>query len=95
MKPLPRRHVLRGMGAAIALPLLDAMVPAWGQGPKPPRRLMIVYAPSGMIMPYWTPERAGSSFDLPRTLKPLESHRDGCTSLTWVRFWRKTSPAAL
>ena len=75
--PLSRRHVLRGMGAAIGLPLLDAMVPAFATGAvKAPRRLMIVYAPSGMIMPSWTPEDAGADFALPRTLKPLERHRD-------------------
>ena len=78
MRMLSRRHVLRGMGTAIALPLLDAMVPAFAQGasPKTPRRLIVVYAPSGKIMPYWTPAKTGSDFELPRTLKSLEPHRN-------------------
>jgi hypothetical protein len=54
------------------------MVPALGRGAAAgaPARLIIVYAPSGMIMPYWTPAETGADFELPRTLAPLASHRD-------------------
>ncbi len=75
--PLSRRHVLRGMGAAIALPLLDAMIPRLASGAgAAPKRLLLTYAPSGMIMPYWTPAETGAAFEFPRTLKPLEASRD-------------------
>ena len=56
---LPRRTFLRGMGATVALPLLDAMVPALTAFAKTPaapiRRFGVVYVPNGMIMPSWTP----------------------------------------
>lgn len=68
---LSRRHLLRGAGAAIGLPWLEAMAaPA-----AAPVRLMVVYAPSGKIMPYWTPETTGTGFAFPRTLAPLAKHR--------------------
>ncbi len=76
-QPLSRRQLLRGTGAAISLPLLDAMIPTFASGAeKAPSRLIITYAPSGMIMPYWTPAETGTAFDYPRTLQPLERHRD-------------------
>ena len=71
MKKLSRRHLLRGVGATIGLPWLEAMAaPA-----APPQRLIVVYAPSGKIMPYWTPGTAGTGFAFPRTLAALEKHR--------------------
>ena len=64
---ISRRHLLRGVGASFGLPLLEAMAaPA-----AAPKRLMVVYAPSGKIMPYWTPSATGTDFALPRTLAPL------------------------
>lgn len=77
MRSLSRRHVLRGLGASVALPFLNAMHPALSRAAASiPTRIMIVYAPSGMIMPHWTPQQTGSAYDLPRTLKPLEAHRE-------------------
>ena len=71
MRKLSRRHLLRGVGAAIGLPWLEAMAaPA-----APPKRLIVVYAPSGKIMPYWTPSAPGTGFAFPRTLAALEKHR--------------------
>ena len=76
---LSRRRVLRGMGAAVALPLLDAMVPAltaFAKSPAAPvRRLGVVYVPNGMIMPAWTPPAAGP-LDLSPILQPLAPFRD-------------------
>ena len=58
-KALPRRTVLRGLGASLALPLLDGMVPAFAAlrttAAAPVRRLGVVYVPNGMMMPQWTP----------------------------------------
>jgi hypothetical protein len=79
MKPaLSRRHLLRGWGAAIGLPLLDAMIPASLRAAPAlsPARLIVVYAPSGKIMPHWTPTETGTAFAYPRTLKALEKHRE-------------------
>jgi hypothetical protein len=74
---LPRRTVLRGLGTAVALPFLDAMTPAFA-GTNPPAqalRLAFAYVPNGVTMADWTPAAAGSAFDLPRILKPLEPFR--------------------
>jgi hypothetical protein len=77
---LPRRTFLRGMGAAVALPLLEAMVPAMtalAQTPaRPVRRFGAIYVPHGAIMDQWTPASAGRGFPFTPTLKPLEPWRD-------------------
>jgi hypothetical protein len=77
-KALSRRTLLKGMGVAIGLPFLDAMVPAFAAGaPKnPPVRLMFFYLPNGIDMPNWTPSGVGKLGELPRILKPLEPFRD-------------------
>ena len=78
-KALGRRTVLRGVGAALALPMLDAMVPALsgisGRAAEPVRRLGWVYAPNGMAMNAWTPA-AGGALELSPILSPLTSHRE-------------------
>ena len=78
-KALPRRTVLRGLGASLALPLLDGMVPAFAALRKtaaaPVKRLGVVYVPNGMMMNHWTPGTEGSGFDLPTILEPLEPFR--------------------
>ena len=79
MKHLSRRTFLRGTGAVIALPWLDAMTPAFAKPaatPKSPVRMMHVYAPSGMITQYWDPTTTGRDFEFPRILKPLERFRE-------------------
>ena len=79
-KSLSRRTVLRGFGAALALPLLDAMVPALSAlaqtAARRVRRLGIVYLPNGMAMPYWTPKAVGKDFDVTPVLEPLQRYRD-------------------
>src|SRR5690606_12732321 len=75
-KHLPRRTVLRGLGATIALPLLDAMIPAGTAlaqtAAKPLPKLGFIYFPHGAIMKEWTPRAEGRDFDLPPVLAPLE-----------------------
>jgi hypothetical protein len=72
---IPRRTFLRGVGATVALPLLDAMIPAGtalaqtAAAPKP--RMAFIYFPHGAVMDKWTPTATGSNFDLPPILKPL------------------------
>jgi len=79
-KHLARRTFLRGIGAGIALPWLDAMRPAWGS-PAPaaaaaPMRLAFVYVPNGIIMNQWTPVESGRDYQFPRILQPLEPFRE-------------------
>src|SRR5687768_16154053 len=77
---LARRTFLRGLGAAVALPLLDAMVPAGtalAQTPAAPaRRFGFIYVPHGADMKSWTPASAGANFELSPTLKVLEAFKD-------------------
>ncbi len=77
---IPRRTVLRGLGATLALPFLDAMVPAFAATSKgaglPPTRVGFVYVPNGINMDGWTPAGEGGGFEFSPTLKPLEPFRD-------------------
>jgi hypothetical protein len=79
-KAISRRTVLRGMGAAIALPMLDSMVPALTAVAKaagsPVQRFGVVYVPNGMIMPSYLPRTEGAAFELTPTLAPLAKFRD-------------------
>src|ERR1700733_10550299 len=79
-KHLPRRTFLRGGGTTLALPLLDAMVPARtllaNTAATPPSRLGFVYLPHGANMDRWTPRTEGSGFEFSPTLKPLEPFRN-------------------
>jgi len=72
---IPRRAVLRGMGATIALPLLDGMLPAFASQPASIARLSIVFSPNGMNMDRWTPAGEGAGFPLSPTLEPLAAFR--------------------
>jgi hypothetical protein len=78
-KSLDRRTLLKGMGVAIGLPVLDAMTPALARATnvaKAPARVSFMYVPNGIVMNNWTPAAAGSEFEFPRILKPLEPFRD-------------------
>ncbi len=78
-KALDRRSFLRGAGTSLALPFLDAMVPAFAgtsQVARPPLRLGYIYLPIGRIMEDWTPKTVGSNFEMPPTLEPLAEFRD-------------------
>jgi len=76
-KAISRRSILRGAGAALSLPFLDAMVPALAKGAaKPPMRLAFVYVPNGIIMKHWTPAADGAEFALSSTMGPLAPFRD-------------------
>jgi hypothetical protein len=79
-KHLPRRTFLRGLGTSIALPLLDAMVPAAAAASRTasaaPRRMIFAYVPNGVIMEDWTPPAAGSDFELKAILEPMRPYRD-------------------
>jgi hypothetical protein len=74
---MPRRTVLKGVGAIMGLPLLNGMLPENGLAAAAPDvapiRMGFVFFPNGAIMPDWTPESEGTEYELSRTLKSLES----------------------
>jgi hypothetical protein len=85
-KSLSRRTMLRGVGTAVSLPLLDAMLPAFvplaNAATKPKMRFGAVYFPNGAIMQELTPKTAGSGFEFTPILKPLEPFRDSLIVVT-------------
>ena len=72
---LPRRTFLRGVGTTLALPLLDAMVPALAAAPKSVPRLGFFELGNGMSMPWWTPKTTGSNFAFTEPIKSLGTHQ--------------------
>ena len=79
---LSRRTFLRGTGAALALPFLDAMVPALQAQSPAPVRLGFVYVPNGVILEQWKPTVVGANYDLPPILASLAGHQDKINILT-------------
>jgi len=77
---LSRRALLRGAGAALALPLLDSMIPAGAlraaPASRPRARLACIYVPHGAVMSRWTPTTDGTGFTFPEILQPLEPFRE-------------------
>jgi hypothetical protein len=81
-KAISRRTILRGLGTAVSLPFLDAMVPALTRGAgKPPLRMAFVYVPNGIDMRHWNPDYEGKLGELPKILKPMEPFREDITLL--------------
>jgi hypothetical protein len=79
-KAIPRRTVRRGLGATLALPLLDGMIPALTAQARtaaaPINRFGVMYVVNGMIMESWTPAAEGAGYELTPTLAALAPHRD-------------------
>ena len=88
-KSLPRRTVLRGLGATISLPFLEAMLPAFslrGRAvAKPVHRFQTFYVPNGMAMEYWTPKGEGTAFELSPILEPLAPFRNQTLVLSGLK----------
>ncbi len=72
---VPRRTFLRGLGTTLALPMLDAMVPALAAAPKAPPRFSFLYIANGVIQDQWTPKTTGADYELTPILKPLEAFK--------------------
>jgi hypothetical protein len=89
-KHLSRRTLLKGAGASIGLPLLDAMIPAHtalaNTAAKPVTRLGFVYFPHGAVMQHWTPKQTATGFEFSPILKPLEPLRDYTTVVSGLRL---------
>jgi Protein of unknown function (DUF1552) len=85
-KHLSRRTFMRGaMGATVALPFLDAMVPALSASPKSPFRFGAVYFPCGVWPETWHPEAAGSNFAFKPVMQPLEPFRDQLVTISQMK----------
>jgi len=83
-KSLSRRTVLRGMGATLALPFLEAMVPAGLAAAKPAHRFLTFYVPNGMAMEYWSPKGVGGALELTPVLEPLAAFRNQMIVLSGI-----------
>ncbi len=75
-KAISRRALMQAAGATVALPLLDAMLPALSAAPAPVRRLGVVYHPNGMIYDKWLPKGTGANFEISPTLSALQPFKD-------------------
>ncbi len=85
---IPRRTVLRGLGATIALPFLDSMVPAATAlaqtAANPVRRFSVIYAAHGASPGYWVPEMEGAAYALTQPLQPLAAFREQMLVLSGI-----------
>jgi Protein of unknown function (DUF1552) len=88
-KFIDRRTMLRGAGAAVALPLLDAMIPAStvlsATAAKPAPRMGFVYFPHGAVMQHWSPTATGTDFEFAKILEPAKKHRASMTIVSGLR----------
>jgi hypothetical protein len=88
-KSLPRRTVLGGLGATVALPFLEAMLPAFSvrgrAAAKPAHRFQAFYVPNGMAMDHWSPKGEGSAFELSPILEPLGPYRNQMLVLSGIK----------
>src|SRR3954462_6689451 len=92
-KLLDRRTVLRGLGASVSLPLLEAMLPnaRAADVSARPKRLQVFYTPNGMIMQSFTPAKTGADYPLSPTLMPLEPHRNDFTVITGLAHYQASA----
>ncbi|MGE3844893.1 MAG: DUF1552 domain-containing protein, partial [Vicinamibacterales bacterium] len=91
-RALSRRTVVRALGASVALPFLDAMVPALSSAATvesaSAKRFAAVYVPNGIAMEYWTPEAEGRDFALPSILEPFKPFRDQLLVVSGLKaYW--------
>src|SRR5882757_6271159 len=85
-KHVSRRTFVRGtMGAAVALPFLDAMIPALSAAPKSPFRFGAAYFPCGVYPDTWHPEAEGANFAFKPVMQPLEQFRDQLVTVSKMK----------
>src|SRR5437763_9898910 len=88
-KSLPRRTVLRGLGATMALPFLEAMLPPFSlkglASSTPVHRFQAFYTPNGMAMEYWAPKGVGKDFELSPIMEPLAPYKDQMIALSGIK----------
>src|SRR5437868_12417855 len=94
--PISRRTMLKGVGATLALPWLEAMMPACAgagsAGSRPPVRMAALYMANGVNQHKWTPEGEGRDFTLSPTLEPLADLKDDLLVVT--NLWNQGSQAS-
>ena len=105
-KKLSRRHLLRGAGASLGLPFLEAMMPSRisANSPVTPQRLAFFYIPNGVVQDTWHPEKTGANFEITPSLEPLKNLRQdislftgldrefrGGTSSRWYSLFTRTT----
>ena len=100
MRQLSRRTFLRGAGTVVALPVLEAMLPASARAQAMmPRRLLVYFVPNGIHMPAWTPAEAGPGYALTPILASLEPVKEEVLVLTgrpqdaWLATWSRAEAA--
>ena len=95
-QPISRRAMLRGSGAAIALPFLEAMMPrrALASGTKPAARMVAIYTPHGVANEAWYPKDYGKDYTLSPTLSPLAPVKDAVSIMTGLCHPRMPAGAA-
>src|SRR6476620_3722644 len=88
-KHRPRRTMLRGLGATLALPFLEAMLPPFSlkglAAGKPVHRFQAFYVPNGMAMEFWSPKGVGTDFELSPILEPLAAFKDQMIVLSGIK----------
>src|SRR5580765_5003955 len=84
---LSRRTVLRGMGATLTLPMLEAMVPALSAAPTPLTRFGAIFTPLGQRPGYWEPKTTGKNFEFNAIINPGDAFRDHHTVVTVLCFF--------
>jgi hypothetical protein len=89
-RALPRRTFIRGLGASVALPFLDAMVPAMSAKTPAAPRFAAVYVGNGVNLEDWTPATEGAGFAFSPILKPLEAFRERTLVLTGLDNFQAT-----
>ncbi len=90
-KQIPRRSFLKGAGTGIALPMLDAMIPAFAAEPAPITRYSFLHVPHGASPGYWNPETTGSNWELSPILQPLAPFKDQLTVISGMDHRMATS----
>ena len=92
-KSLPRRTLLRGLGATMALPFLEAMLPPFSlkglASSTPVHRFQAFYTPNGMAMEYWTPKGEGNAFELSPILEPMAPFKNQMLVLSGLLRWQE------
>jgi hypothetical protein len=96
---LPRRTVLKGLGATLALPLIDAMVPSFTAtvrtAANPIKRFGAVYTPNGMAMEYWTPAKVGTDFEFMPVNQSLAPFKNQLIVISGLKLpWDAPHPSA-
>src|SRR5258708_4915432 len=86
-KSMPRRTVLRGAGATLALPFLEAMLPpvSLRAAAAPVHRFQTFYVPNGMAMEHWLPKGEGAAFELSPILEPLAPYREKMLVMSGIK----------